>query len=351
MSSSPEETRPPEQRRADLLRSVYILRAKVFCRGYALSCFLDEPWELMPRWASVNGPSRVVDNAQLVVNSTFRYEPEGAPPAELRARLPPLHGLLPGFPLAWIADSGTGIWAPFWARGEWVDVLPSLRPGQPAPAALGPAVRRTLALAHVLVPPGHEQAERAAWEETCRQAGALFETHRYVIVRDLVPPAHIAAMRRYYRALVASGRLPKGDTLVKDRLRLLNEPVGLFFHSQLVDVVGRIAGEAVKHSYVYFASYPAGSVLPRHVDRAPCEFSISFLVDYSPEPEGPCGWPLFLVNPDAPERVATADLRIGDALFYRGRELAHYRDRLPEGHRSSSLFFHYVRSDYVGDPI
>jgi hypothetical protein len=39
---------------------------------------------------------------------------------------------------------------------------------------------------------------------------------------------------------------------------------------------------------------------------------------------------------------------IGDALLYRGRELPHSRDALPEGHTSTSIFFHYVREDFAG---
>jgi hypothetical protein len=327
---------------------VYELRAKAFCRGYALSCFLDEPpWELMPRWAHVDIPSPVPDR-ELVVNSTFRYEPEGGPPAELLA---PLHGLLRGFPLAWIANAGTGIWTPFWGRGEWIEVLQALHPGRPAPPDLSPLMRHMLATARILVPPGYVEEEQAAWEAMCRETAALFRAHGYAIVRGLVHPLHVAAMRRHYRALLASGRLPTGDSQVKDRQRLHSEPVGMFFHVQMVDLVGRIVGEAVKPAYVFFASYPPGSTLPRHVDRIECEFSISFLVDYIPEPDGPCGWPLFLAHPDIPEGVAAADLRIGDAVFYRGRELAHYRDRLPERHRSSSLFFHYLRSDYPGNTV
>jgi hypothetical protein len=36
-------------------------------------------------------------------------------------------------------------------------------------------------------------------------------------------------------------------------------------------------------------------------------------------------------------------------VLYRGRQLVHYRDRLPDGHQSSSLFLHYLREDFVGD--
>jgi hypothetical protein len=104
----------------------------------------------------------------------------------------------------------------------------------------------------------------------------------------------------------------------------------------------------VEPSYVYFASYQPGAALPRHVDREQCEFSISLLVDYEPDPDGPSGWPLCLENPSAPEAGTAADLGVGDALVYRGRELIHYRDPLPAGHQSTSLFFHYVRPDYAG---
>jgi hypothetical protein len=85
------------------------------------------------------------------------------------------------------------------------------------------------------------------------------------------------------------------------------------------------------------------------MDRPQCEFSISLLIDYDPEPDGPCGWPLFLEHQSLPGGIAAADLGLGDAVLYRGRQLVHYRDQLPDGHQSSSLFFHYVGEDFVGD--
>lgn len=343
-------SRSPKERRNDLLQSVFFLRAKAFCRGHALSCFLDEqPSDLIPRRAHREAASPALKE-ELVVNSSFRYEPGGDPPQELRHRQPPLDGLLRGFPLGWTQDSVTGIWAPFWARGDWVAALASLRPGWPAPLDLRPHVRHTLVLANVLVRPGYEQERRAAGERICRDAAAQFKAQGYAIVRHLIHPVHIGALRHYYRALVASGRLPRGDDQVSERHRLHSEPVGMFLHPQLTDLVSRIAGEPVRPSYLYFASYPPGSALPRHLDREQCEFSISLLLDYGPEPDGPCGWPLFLEHPDLPGGgVVGADLGLGDAVFYRGRQLVHYRERLPDGHQSSSLFFHYLRRDFVGD--
>jgi hypothetical protein len=323
--------------------------AKMRCRGHALSCFLDDPCaELMQRPAS-HSPAATSGDDDLVVNPSFRYEPEGGPPRELGHRPPPQHGLLPGFPLAWTEDPGPRIWFPLWARGQWPDILESLRPGQPSATPLPPSVRHTLTTVNVLVPRGYDEERRTAWERICQDARTQFATEGYAIVRELIPPVHLAALRRYYGALLADGRLPRGDDQVAERCRLHSEPVGMFFHPQMAGLMSRIAGEPVKPSYLYFANYPSGSVLPRHVDRQQCEFSISLLVDYSPEPTGPCGWPLFLEYPDLPGGVVGADLGLGDAVLYRGRQLVHYRDRLPDGHQSSSLFLHYLREDFVGD--
>lgn len=341
-------SRSAQDRRNDYNKALFLLWAKLRCRGQALSCFLDEqPLDLIPRRAR-QGIASATSDRGLVVNSSFRYEPRGEPPPEIRHRPPLMDGLLRGFPLAWIEDPGTGIWAPFWARDEWVQALESLRPGQPAHPTLPQHVHQTLAMVNVLVAPADEQEQREKWERICRDAGSQFRTRGYAVVRDLIHPVHIGALRRYYRALVAGGRLPRGDDQVAERYRLHSEPVAMFFHGQLTSLVSLIAGEAVKPSYVYFASYPPGSALPRHLDRVQCEFSISLLVDYSPEPDGPCGWPLFLENPDVPDGVFGADLGVGDAVLYRGRQLAHYRDRLPEGHQSSSIFLHYLREDFVG---
>ena len=301
-------------------------------------------WSLATRVART--PRSFPDD--LIVNSSLRYDPRGEPPAELGPRVL-MDGFLRGTPLAWIEDAGTGVWVPFWARGEWVDVLASLRPGEPAPRGLPRALRQTLARATVLVPPGAEQARRETFAQICRAAAAAFQSRGYAVVRDVLNPVQIGALRCYYRALVADGRLPLGDEQVAERYRLHSEPAAMFFHPQLAELVGRVAGEPVRPSYLYFASYPSGSALPRHVDRLQCEFSISLQIDYSPEPDGRCGWPLFFEHPDLPGGVAATDLGLGDAVFYRGRQLAHYRDRLADGHRSSSLFFHYVREDFVGD--
>jgi hypothetical protein len=239
------------------------------------------------------------------------------------------------------------MWSPFWASDAYAAALSSLRPGQPPPAGLSEPVRRTLAMAEILVPPDYEATRRARQEHTIQAARAQLGSVGYLVIRDLIHPLMLGALRQHYRALVASGAVPKGDW-IEQRYGLHSEMMATFLHLQLRRLIGRMAGEPVKPSFVYFASYREGADLPRHMDRPQCEFSLSLLIDYSPERQGPCGWPLYLEHPRAPESRLAADLALGDAAVYRGREIYHYRDALPAEHQATLLFLNYVQQDYSG---
>ena len=307
------------------MKARYFERAKVHSMDHKFSFFLDE---VPPRAAA----------GSTIVNPAFHFQ---TTPAEVVRGEVPLDAFLEGYPIAWVKDT-TDVWLPYWSRGAWNEVLQRLRPGEAAPNDLDPRVRDVLIAAKILV--GRDDKTGKA----CDEARAHYAGEGYVVLRDVFDPLYVAAVRRYYRALVERGGLPLGDDQVADRYVVHSEVLASFFHPQLATLVARIAGEAVRPSYVYFASYKPGAALPKHVDREQCEFSISFLADYDPDCEGPCGWPLFLEDPRRKKKAAI-DLGIGDALFYRGRSLAHSRDALPEGHRSTSLFFHYVRPDFAGE--
>jgi hypothetical protein len=101
-------SRSAQDQRNAYNKALFFLWAKQRCRGQALSCFLDEqPLELIPRRVSQGGVE-ATPGRSLVVNSSFRYEPRGELPPEIRDRPLPMDGLLPGSPLAWIEDFGTG---------------------------------------------------------------------------------------------------------------------------------------------------------------------------------------------------------------------------------------------------
>ena len=336
-------------RQSALIKAMRLLRATAQYKTQELSCFLEEPPLAFIPARVQPCPGSSANGTALLVNPSFLYQAGRVPPDPIVRCAFPLNGLRRSGPLAWVEDAGTGLWMPFWVRETWADMLSSLQAGLPAPTTLLPAVRHALATATILVPPDYVETRRMQWAQICQTTQAQFQAQGYALVPPLLHPLQLGALRRYYRALVAEGHLPLGDSQVAERYCLHSEAVASFFHPQLTRLVSRIAGEPVKPSYVYFASYRPGADLPRHVDRAQCEFSISFLADYTPEPDGPCAWPLCMEHPRLPTGRGAADLSIGEAVIYRGRELIHYRHPLPAGHQSTSLFFHYVRTNFTGN--
>jgi hypothetical protein len=121
--------------------------------------------------------------------------------------------------------------------------------------------------------------------------------------------------------------------------------VGQYVHEQLVQAVSEIAGAVIKPSYAYFIAYQSGARLERHTDRPQCEYSITLLIDSTPEPLEQSPWPLKL---DTRDRTFAIWQYLGEALLYQGRRLAHHRDTLPRGCSSTSLLLHYVDSSFVG---
>ena len=106
-----------------------------------------------------------------------------------------------------------------------------------------------------------------------------------------------------------------------------------------------MAGERLKPSYVYMASYLSGAELKKHTDRAQCEYSVTLCLDFSPEPTLQTPWPIRLDTSTGTVMVYQA---LGDGLAYRGTRLPHYRSPLGEGQTSTSIFFHYVGADFSG---
>jgi hypothetical protein len=158
-------------------------------------------------------------------------------------------------------------------------------------------------------------------------------------------PFQVSALRRYFRHLVRKGALRLGDSQSSRRFIAHNEVVLRFFHQQLTATVSAVAGEKVKPSYVYLGAYLGGAILEKHTDRAQCDFSLTFCLDYSPEPKLETPWPVQLHSESGTVTVFQA---IGDGLFYRGCRVPHSRKALPQGHSSTSIFFHYVREEFDG---
>jgi hypothetical protein len=304
----------------------------------------DQPDHLVPQ-RQLEGWTRPEDiKAPLLLNPQCRFTRNGDLPGEQVSA-----GLLDNFALqgdmVWITDRDTTAVRPFWLGRELAAVLAELKAGDPAPLDLPEETKRLLTMADVLVPADHALRRHTEWAEAIACWATSFRQKGYTPIGRLIHPFHLASLRRYYRHLIRTGNMRLGDDQSELRYAAYNESVARFFHQQLAATVSAIAGEPVKPSYVYLASYQGGARLEKHTDREQCEFSITFCLDYSPEPKLHSPWPLYLHTQSGTTQVFQG---IGDGLLYRGRELPHSRETLPQGHTSTSFFFHYVQEAFAG---
>ena len=308
-------------------------------------CLLDDlPFHLVPgaAWAAQRNRS---EGRDLCLNPDCQLHAAGELPQELRSQ-PELGSVFPlEGAIAWVRDTGTGSLIPFWLGPELESVVREWRPSEPIPVSVSAFERSILEGAGILISPDCLAERYRATEEAVHMAAGLFKKKGYAALHGLIHPFHIAALRRYYRHRIRTGVIPLGDAQSPRRYVAYNDPVARFFHRQIAPVVNAVAGEPVKPSYVYLASYLSGAELKKHVDREQCEFSITLCLDFSPEPGLTTPWPIRL---ETPTGTVTVYQGLGDGLAYRGTRLPHYRLPLGKGQTSTSIFFHYVAADFSG---
>jgi hypothetical protein len=317
--------------------------------------FLVEERDIVdwPRFRIALEPVAVPDDAPADrrsrrVADTFLFQDEFAlhPGMPWPAEYGEQEGLLGCFaagPAIWLGDPAE-LTTPYWVDDEAAALLAGCVPGQEAPR-LPASLAASLERVGALVPRGGAARRRALDVAGCRDA---FAADRYAVVPALLAPAELAALGDYYRALLAAGLVRLGDRQNDRRHASYNDPIGRFVHARLAPVMSAVVARPVLPAFSFFASYVDGAVLEAHRDRPEAEYSISMQIDYAPRPSGAgaTGWPLRFAS--AAGDIGAADLRIGDAVFYHGRELVHRRDRLPPGHRSSHLILEYVPDDFQG---
>ena len=304
-------------------------------------CLLDElPLHLIPQRHRHLLQARE-GQEPLYLNPQCRFTPAGELPTEFVGDAELVSGFAMLGTITWVREDGSLL--PFWIGPELSEWLQNLPPDEPVPCSVPTEVQAVLAAAKILVPEP-DGSQRIVRQRT-ENAAASFQQKGYAPLSDLIHPFHVAALRRYYRQQIRSGAIRLGDGQSPLRYYAHNEPVARFFHHQIAAVLSAVAGEPLRPSYVYFASYLAGAELKKHLDRVQCEFSVTFCLDFSPEPALATPWPICLDTTMGTVKVYQA---LGDGLAYRGTRLPHYREKLGESQTSTSIFFHYVRQDFEG---
>jgi hypothetical protein len=72
-------------------------------------------------------------------------------------------------------------------------------------------------------------------------------------------------------------------------------------------------------------------------------WNLSLLVDTNPEMDLSGAWPIYL---EVAGQVNEARLEMGDGVLYRGTEVPHWRNALPEGQTATLIFCHFVPVEF-----
>jgi len=309
-------------------------------------CLLNElPLRLIPQRAHKSLQLEAKREEILYLNPDCMLCTNGQVPDELASRGELLSGFALQGTMAWVRNPASESLLPFWLGPQLDGIVQGLRPNEPVPGSVPDRARNVLAAADILIPEGHASQRDRTRAEMIGKASSLFREKGYAPLGNLIHPFHIAALRRYYRYLIRTGAVRLGDGQSDRRYVAYNEPVARFFHQDIAATLSAVAGESLKPSYVYMASYLSGAELKKHTDREQCEFSVTLCLDFSPEPARETPWPIQL---DTPTGTVTVYQAPGDGLAYRGTRLPHYRGPLSEGQTSTSIFFHYVGVDFAG---
>lgn len=166
---------------------------------------------------------------------------------------------------------------------------------------------------------------------------AAFDARGYAVVPGLMPRELMDIAFRYYLSYVG---VP-GYYRVEGEERALDRPadaLGEVLLARALPQIEQRVGRRLLPTYSFARIYTTESRLSRHVDRGACEFSATVTVGFRNAREP---WPICLEAGGSERAVA---LDIGDALVYRGMDVPHWRDPLPQG-IWCQLFLHYVDAD------
>ena len=106
----------------------------------------------------------------------------------------------------------------------------------------------------------------------------------------------------------------------------------------LTPIYSQISGKNLIPTYSFFRKYFQTNILEKHQDRPSCQFSATIQIDNSKDES----WPIWIQSKNGQDIECNS--KIGDAIFYKGCEVLHWREELKYEH-SSHLFLHWVDGD------
>jgi len=159
-----------------------------------------------------------------------------------------------------------------------------------------------------------------------------FDKNGYVHLKDFLKKDNCKKLTKVLKDLVDQKKTHHDEQCPTSEAIHGNET----FDQLLLDLLPhfeKACGKKLYPTYSYARLYKPGEELKKHTDRPACEISATVTLGF----EGDV-WSIFMAG-------NKVDMKVGDAVLYRGMDLEHWREKYTEGKWQAQVFLHYVDAD------
>lgn len=162
-----------------------------------------------------------------------------------------------------------------------------------------------------------------------------FEANGCVLVKGFIDPQGIDTISRYMEFALSQSKFKSGGDDPSSSYSVYADPlIETVLHNSLPHME-EITGKSLYPTYSFSRVYMKGDELKPHVDRPSCEVSVTVHVATKGKE-----WPIWM-KVTGKEPVSFL-LEPGDAVVYKGCEVAHWREKAVDTEINVQFMMHYV---------
>lgn len=327
-----------------LLQAGILIKKPPIPSGNDFQCIIsDHINNLVPYSTDISQVKKNIENYR--INPQIYIQENEETPFLIRERLPFSDFFPKNFPIFWIEEPKTKIIMPYWFTGEKKELIYRLINENLVITDLTEQVLQQLIMANILIPgnylSGNFNEELATMFNNVNQT---LISKGFVILKEIINPLQIGALRKYFRVLEEKDCFSR-DFSLWERDLLRDDPVLKFIHHQIGQFINKFTPQKVWPTYGVLSVYRPGAILLKHIDSKQQDWNMSLSMDMVPEFNESDAWPIFL---EVKGIVHEIKLGLGDGVLYRGSEIPHWRNKLPENHKQTVCLFHFVEDNFPG---
>lgn len=162
-----------------------------------------------------------------------------------------------------------------------------------------------------------------------------FQTNGFVLIKDFLDSRSVKTLSKYLLNCSKQNSFGLEESPYTKSLSKYADPLIEVVLEQSLQEVEQFTGMQLYPTYSFVRLYTDGAQMRRHVDRSACEVSLTVNVATQGS-----AYPIWMKAPGKDPISYT--LSPGDAVLYKGCEIEHWRDAVPDNTVVVQFMLHYV---------